>query len=122
LACYTEDYYAGKPVIAMNRVGRGKVIYVGTMGDADLAQQVVGLTLKWASLDSLGTAPAGVEIMQRVHNGIRLLFILNHTPEPQQVRLDGNYWDILSDTSKTGDLALDGYGLLILSQQEASAR
>lgn len=59
IACYSEDYYTGKPVITLNRVGKGKAIYVGTMGDTALVQQIVNLTLGLAHLEPLETAPAG---------------------------------------------------------------
>ena len=43
LACYTEDYYAGKPAITLNQFGAGRAIYIGAMGDA----QLYDLLAKW---------------------------------------------------------------------------
>ena len=114
IACYAEDYYAGKPIITMNSYGRGKVIYVGTMGDMTLVEQVVLRAFEWANVSTLPETPPDVEVTQRTQNGTELLFILNHTAETQQLHLSGDYQDILDNTHKPGSLSLGPYEVLIL--------
>lgn len=114
IACYADDYYAGKPAITVNSVGAGQVIYVGTIGDMALIEQVVIRAIERANVASIFETPAGVEVTRRTRNGTELLFILNHTPEAQQLHLPGDYEDLLSNAHKTGRLSLMPYEVLIL--------
>jgi beta-galactosidase len=79
VARYTQDYYAGKPAITLNRFGQGQVVYVGTLGDAPLYEALVGWLLDLAGVQPLLTAPEGVEVTERWQGDQRLLFVLNHT-------------------------------------------
>ncbi len=98
-------------------MGKGKVIYVGTMGDTALVQQVVDLALEWSQLEASETAPSGIEITRRVQHDAELLFILNHTPEMHQIQLNGSYQDIVTNTPKSGDVLLSAYDILILAEK-----
>ena len=118
LARYAEDYYAGQPAIAMNTLGKGRAIYVGTMGDSALVTQLVNRALRLTNISPLMKTPLGVEVTQRVQNGSELIFVLNHTSEAQIFHLDREYQDILSSTQKTGDVSLNAYRVLILSDIE----
>jgi beta-galactosidase len=116
LACYAEDYYADQPAAAINTVGQGKVIYVGTVGDFVLVSHVVNLALQLTQLTPLVKTPPGVEVTRRFQNGSELLFILNHVSEAQSFHLDGEYQDLFSNTSKTGNISLAAYDVLILGR------
>jgi beta-galactosidase len=114
LACYTEDYYAGQPAATTNGLGRGRAIYVGTVGDFALVTQIINEALRLTTISPLMKTPPGVEVTRRVQNGSELIFVLNHTSESQMVHLDGDYQDMLSSAPKTGDISLVAYDLLIL--------
>jgi beta-galactosidase len=114
IACYAEDYYAGKPAITAHSYGQGKTIYVGTVGDAALVRQVLDRARRWANVNGLAETPAGVEVTRRIQQDSELLFILNHTAEVQPVTLDGDYEDILSGARKSGGISLEPYEVLIL--------
>ncbi len=121
LACYAEDYYTGQPAAAVHRLGQGYVIYVGTMGDTALVTQIVSRGLRLAGLKPLATASGDVEITRRTRDGVSLLFVLNHTAEPQAVRLDGAYQDRLSGIPRYGTVSLAPYDVLILSKTSEEA-
>ncbi|HSS99357.1 MAG TPA: Beta-galactosidase C-terminal domain, partial [Terriglobales bacterium] len=67
------------------------------------------------------TAPQGVEVTARYKVGQSILFVLNHNPHPVTVSLDGqDFHDLLADGTVSGELALDAYGVSILTQKEVS--
>ena len=99
VARYTRDYYAGKPAITLNELGQpdgGRVVYVGTVGNVDLYRALAGWLLDLAGVQPLLTAPEGVEVTERWEGDQRLLFVLNHTDQEQQITLDGRYTNLLN--------------------------
>lgn len=105
VARYTQDYYAGKPAITLNRFGQGQVVYVGTMGDARLYETLAGWLLNLVGVQAILAVPKGVEVTERWQGNRRLLFVLNHTDREQEVALDGRHTDLLD-----GSAALEGRG------------
>jgi beta-galactosidase len=99
VARYTQDYYAGKPAITMNQMGKGRVIYVGAVGDASLYGTVAGWWLKLAEVRPLLVVPEGVEVAERWQGDRRLSFVLNHTEREQELTLEGSYTNLLDDTT-----------------------
>ena len=99
VARYTQDYYAGKPAITLNRFGQGQAVYVGTLGHAPLYEALVEWLLDLAGVHPLLTAPEGVEVTERWQGDQRLLFVLNHTDREQEVALDGRYTDLLDGSA-----------------------
>jgi beta-galactosidase len=95
LARYTGDFYAGEPAITTHRVGRGQAVYVGSLGTAELYEPLVGWILKQAGIESLLEVPEGFEVTQRWHGQQRLLFILNHSNQEQQIHLKQTCLDLL---------------------------
>jgi beta-galactosidase len=115
IARYTEDYYAGKPAITMNKFGAGRAIYVGAVGETQLYDLVAKWLLDLTSLQDTVTTPVGVEITQRVHGNKSLHFILNHNNTPQTIRLESPYMNLLNKTQLKGDVQLDPFDVLILA-------
>ncbi len=108
IARYNQDYYAGKPAITWNRFGNGQVVYVGTLGDHALYQTLAPWLLQLSEVHSVLAAPEGVEVTERRQANQRVLFLLNHTGQPQSVRLDGYYRDLISQAQpivETVDIA-----------------
>lgn len=85
LAVYAREFYAGTPAVTRNAYGAGKVYYVGTqMGEA-LSARFARELEQTAGLEPLLETPLGVEAAQRVAQGVRYLFLLNHTAHTQPV-------------------------------------
>jgi len=115
VARYTRDYYAGQPAITLNRVGNGRVVYIGTFGDTQLYETLSGWLLGLAGVRRMVTAPAGVEIAERWQDDRRLLFVLNHTEREQEVTLDCCYTDLLNDSRLLqGTVAIAPRDVLVL--------
>lgn len=114
VACYTADFFAGRAAVTRNHFGRGQAVYVGTLS-APIYEALCPLLLEWAGVEPLLAAPPGVEVTARWRNDQRLLFILNHTSQPQTVQLEGQYLDLLQQQKTIrGATTLDPYGVLIL--------
>jgi len=99
VARYTRDYYAGKPAITLNRSGRGQAVYVGTVGEEPLCEVLADWLLSLAGVQPLLAAPEGVEVTERWQGDRRLLFLLNHSQQEQQVTLNGCYVDLLNGSA-----------------------
>ncbi|QWB22462.1 MULTISPECIES: beta-galactosidase [Streptomyces] len=117
VATYGTDFYAGTPAVTRNRFGDGEGWYVATALDQPGVDTVVRRIL--ARHDLLGPYadhPA-VETATRVApDGTRLLFLLNHAPEPARLTAHSTATDLL--TGKRVDqgepLVLDPLGVAIL--------
>ena len=69
VARYTQDYYVGKPAITRNQVGRGWVVYVGTMSDVPLYETLARWLLDSAAVQPVLDAPEGIEVAERWQQG-----------------------------------------------------
>jgi beta-galactosidase len=115
LACYGDSYYAGKPAVTRNRFGAGHAVYVGTLS-APIYDVLTPLLLEWTGIESSGPMVDDVEITERVRDGVRTLFILNHAASDRTIRLDQGAVDLLHDGAEIigGELTLAPYDVRIL--------
>jgi beta-galactosidase len=119
VARYTEDYYAGKPAITLNQFGQGQAIYVGTVGDAVLYQALAPWLLDLTGVQPLLTTPEGIEVMERWQGVQRLLFLLNHTRQEQEVVLHGRYVNLLDGSATLeGMVTLAPWDVLVLLEKQ----
>lgn len=95
LARYRQDYFAGKPAITMNEVGEGKVVYLGTMGEASLYGTIAAWLLDQLQIGTSWTVQRDLEIGERWQGDRKILFLLNHSDKAQRIPLEGNYRDLL---------------------------
>lgn len=111
---YHGGMYDGSPAVTAHRVGQGRVIYVGTaLDDAGLAV-LMDFVLEQAGVTPEIASPANVEIVSRSYQGTRHWFILNHSPEPQQITLPEPGSDLLSGQEVSGSIILNGYDVLVV--------
>jgi beta-galactosidase len=116
VARYQGEYYTGRAAITLNRFGQGQAVYVGTLGDEDLIDTVVGWAVGMASVSPALTAPYGVEAVERWKEGHRLLFLLNHADETCDVVLPQQMTDLLTDRTVVGQATLVPKAVMILSE------
>jgi beta-galactosidase len=118
VAHYTQDYNAGQPAITLNRSGQGQVVTIGTFGDADLYRALAPWLLDLAGVQPTLTTQAEVEVTERWQGQQRLLFVLNHTDQMQEVILDGRYVNLLDGSaSLAGTVTLAPRDALVLETQ-----
>jgi len=116
VANYTQDYYAGEPAITLNRFDQGQVVYVGALGEAPLYEALSGWLLDLAGVQPILAAPEGVQVAERWQGDRRLLFVLNHTEQEQEVDLaDGHYTNLIGDSeSLRGAVTIPPRDVLVL--------
>jgi beta-galactosidase len=115
IARFTQEYYAGAPAVTYNRHGAGQVIYVATFGDEELYSALVGWLLSLAEIMPTAATPPGVELCERRRGNQRLLFVLNHGAQAQQVFIDGAFSDLLTGEDRTRTtLAVAPYAVHVL--------
>jgi beta-galactosidase len=116
LATYTDQYFAGTPVLTVNQFGKGKAYYLAarTSGNflSDLYRSLVARLRIKRVLDS--ELPAGVTAQLRVDGKTRYVFLMNFNRGPVQVMLDRGYTDLLSGKPVSGNVTLEQYGVRVL--------
>jgi beta-galactosidase len=122
LATYGDDFYAGAPAVTQHRVGRGAAYYIASDPEERFLDDFYGRLLGEQGITPLLDAPPGIEVTLRESGRHRLLYVLNHTPQPASVPLPAgtSYWDHLSRSAIGAALELPGYGVAILEQAGAA--
>lgn len=118
LAAYTEDFYAGEPVLTRHTFGKGLGYYLATKADTAGLQAILSaLCAEKGIVSPLGSAPPeGVEVNVRVSpDGTELLYLLNHNTTTVEVSLpDGTFSDLLVGDTASGTVSLGLRGVRIL--------
>lgn len=117
VATYGTDFYAGTPAVTRNRSGSGEAWYVATALDQPGVDQVVRRILTGHDLLGPYADHPAVETATRVApDGTRLLFLLNHAPEPARLTAHATATDLLTGkrVEQGEPLALDPLGVAIL--------
>jgi beta-galactosidase len=114
LATYTGSGYTGKAAITSHTFGKGKAIYIGAhLEPADLARVLLTLIAS-SGVKSTIQAPAGVEVTSRRSDRGTLTYLLNHTATSQSAQITGSMKDILTNTTYSGTVSIDPYGVRVL--------
>jgi beta-galactosidase len=111
VAEHRTEAFAGKPAIACNACGKGKVYYLGVYPPAGVLKEFLGDILPEYPVKDI---PEGVEIVQRKGDQKRLVFVINNTNERQSVSLPGQFRDLLSGETVGPKVILAQNGVLLL--------
>jgi beta-galactosidase len=122
IATYAAGPLSGRPALTRNRLGKGTAYYVGTrLGSEAMNTFLAGILDEQALRPSLN-APAGVEVVRRSADARSYVFILNHSEDPVEVKLDRPLEDLLTQKRIPKILSLEPYGLAILHEGGAGLR
>ena len=119
LAVYQQDFYAGVPVIARNRFGKGTAWHIGTRSDESFYRELLTeICGELGILPILRNVPDGVEVTLRENENGSFLFLLNHRTEETSFPLQCGGTELLSEKNyHAGELlSLPGRGVAILRQ------
>mgnify|MGYP000991412825 FL=1 len=118
IAVYGDDFYAGMPVVTVNRFGAGQAWYVASSPDgAFLERFLASLCADKGIRPLVKAAPEGVECSRRVKDGRGVLFLLNHNADTKEVELHaGRYTDLLSGETVEGRAVVPGRGVRLLEE------
>lgn len=115
IATYGSDFYAGTPVVTVNRHGSGKAYFIASDPEEAFLRDIYGGILKSHGIRAMLDAPEGVEVTARQKNGKNIIFVLNHNADSATVELgERRFTNLLSGQTVSGTLALKGYDVAIL--------
>jgi beta-galactosidase len=98
LAVYAGEWYADRPAITRNRVGRGEAWHVAARGDDRLIEDIVGKLADRLGLERpLVGLPNGVVARQRGVGDDRHVFVMNFSGSPCQLAFDPGWRDAEAD-------------------------
>jgi len=117
LATYGSDFYAGRPALTVNELGRGRAYYIASRNDErfldDFYAALGGQLSLLRALDA--DLPSGVSAQLRTDGNRRFVFLMNFNPGPTTVDLgSASRTDLLTGATVQGPTALPGYGVLVL--------
>ncbi|MGW6904423.1 beta-galactosidase [Streptomyces sp. NPDC054940] len=118
IATYGGDFYAGTPAVTRHAYGDGEAWYVATALAQPGVDQVVRRILARHELLGPYADHPTVETATRIApDGTRLLFLLNHAPEPAHLTAHTTAIDLLTGkrTEEGEPLTLDPLGVAVLS-------
>ena len=96
VAVYSSGWRKGLPAVTMNRFGKGKVIYLGTVLAGESMGGFTAFLRRTAGLVPVLDTPPGVRALRQYGDGYELLFLTNRTDSEVGVPLDGPWEDLLA--------------------------
>jgi len=134
IAKYTEDFYAGMSALTKNSYGKGSAYYIAfrdifNFDDAyrgindgqydglpdDLAAYVAqDMGLK-RNMDT--DIPNGFTVQRRTDGESDFVFVQNYNAESGAITLDGAYYDMLADSTVSGEIAVGAYETKVLRRE-----
>jgi beta-galactosidase len=116
LGTWSNRFAAGEVAVTSRRVGKGRVVYVGTYLTEDLVDTLMTDLIAQAGVEPLlPNLPEGVEVTRRESDDVKLLFILNTKDEPARVSGIPDGTALVADAPVNGGtVTLPGYGCMIL--------
>jgi beta-galactosidase len=114
--------HPGQAAVTMNRFGEGRAVYIGADLKAEsLARVLPILAGEAGARRPLDAVPTGVEVTIRASGGKQWMFLMNHTPALQTIKLPRPFTDLLTGKAQaetiidqTGTIELPAYGVRVL--------
>ncbi|CAK4834034.1 unnamed protein product [Aphanomyces euteiches] len=119
LAVYGSDFYAGRPALTVNSLGRGKAYYVASRNKEPFCADFIGRIIEeTGAMKAIGAAlPPGVTAQLRTDGESDYVFLMNFSGEAQTVELDGEaYADLLAGVPAASPVVLEMSGIRVLKR------
>ena len=114
LATYRDDFYAGYPVITVNKYGNGEAYYLAARDSGALTDRFAGEILeKLGIAGNLEELPCGVTAHARYDGDTKYLFVENYTSAEAALKVPASF-DLESGAELFGELTVPAYGIKIL--------
>jgi beta-galactosidase len=118
LAVYGSDFYKGKPAVTANRFGSGMAYHVAANAPMEFFDVFIGDVAPQLKRALDTGIPAGVNVtLRQGGDGTDYIFVQNFLDTEQTVALGGDYTDILSGRSCSGEVTLEGCGAAVLVKE-----
>jgi len=114
IASYKDKYYAGKPALTRNRVGKGEAYYYGAAFNESVAGKLLPcLSLKSPKFDWC-ELPQCVELAIRSNDEGDVIFLLNYSPEAVQLKFNKQVLDQITGHYLVHEVELEAYGVIVI--------
>ncbi|MDP4097157.1 beta-galactosidase [Paenibacillus sp. P96] len=122
LAAYSSDFYAGRPAVTVNRLGKGKAYYIAARSTADFHKDFYGKLIEQADIRKAMHAdlPSGVNAAVRTDGEQDFVFLMNFENKPKTVHLkDSTYTNLLDGEAVQETVDLEPYGVKVFKRPSA---
>lgn len=87
LDTYKTSYYAGQACLTERKLGKGRVIHLGSAFSRERTRWLLAYTGIIEPFAAYVTAPEDIQLVMREKDGRRFLFVLNFMPYEQTISL-----------------------------------
>ncbi|MFC0216190.1 beta-galactosidase [Paenibacillus chartarius] len=126
LGVYRDDFYAGRPALTVNSLGKGKAYYIATRLKPPFHRDYYGRLLAELGIErALESAlPAGVSAQARSDGSSDYVFVMNFSGSSQRIELDHpEYTDMLTGEQLNGvTVELPVHGVRVLKRASSARR
>ncbi|GAE33754.1 beta-galactosidase [Halalkalibacter akibai JCM 9157] len=119
LATYGEDFYAGRPALTVNKLGKGKAYYVASRNVEPFNLDLISKIIKEENITPAVQTelPAGVTAQLRTDGDNDFIFLMNFSATEQTVELDGDeYTNMIEKTTVSEHVTLPLNGIAVLKR------
>src|SRR5690625_121548 len=120
LAYYKDDFYAGRPALTVNELGKGKAYYIASRNKGDFHLDFYTKVVEEAGIKRVidSELPDGVTAQYRTDGEFDYVFIMNFTDEVKTVHVaDAEYTDLLEGSSVPKQIELPAFGVKLLKRK-----
>jgi len=112
---WTGRHLNGQPAVTVNRVGKGRVVYVGTYFDETVTSALLPTLAEFSGLKPLWmSAPSGVEVVVRESADKEVWFFINHNDNEAVIRKMPAGKDLITAKATEGAMTLGRYGVAVV--------
>ncbi|MCL6744909.1 beta-galactosidase [Kosakonia sp. R1.Fl] len=119
LATYRDDFYAGRPAVTVNHVGKGKAWHVASRNDLAFQRDFFANIIEELKLPRAlqHDLPPGVIATARTDGESTFVFIQNFSAQQQVITLPDGCQDCLSGSSVSGAMPLAPWDCRVVSRK-----
>ncbi len=109
---YLDGPAAGLPAVTRKAHGEGSAWYVACRQDQAGLDALVGRLLDEAGISAVAPTVPGVEVVQRVGDGVSWVFCINHSDQEASVAVTG--YDLLAGEEVIGSVSVPAGGVAVV--------
>ncbi len=113
LATYQNGYFAGKPAVTEHRVGKGKVLHVGSTFSVENTGALLRYLELAEPLRNVIEAPREVELALQEKEGRQYLFVLNYAKAERAITLKQKAVLLYTGETVEGRILLPAFGTAV---------
>jgi beta-galactosidase len=118
IAYYKDKYYAGKPALTRNKVGKGEVYYYGAAFNEAVAERLLPSLLLKSPVSDWCELPQSVELAIRSSemDGVMgsTVFLLNYSSEFVTVKFNKQVEDQITGRLLENEVQFEPYGVMVI--------